>query len=46
MSGIFVQFQVQKRFIISLPSFTVRIIDKDGIHEEPTYSPPGNIALQ
>ncbi|PIN88299.1 hypothetical protein AB205_0123510 [Aquarana catesbeiana] len=24
--------ELQKRFILSLPSFTVRVIDKDGIH--------------
>ncbi|XP_044143570.1 proteasome subunit beta type-2 [Bufo gargarizans] len=25
--------ELQKRFILSLPSFTVRVIDKDGIHD-------------
>ncbi|XP_033123686.1 proteasome subunit beta type-2-like [Anneissia japonica] len=28
--------EVQKRFIVNLPSFQVRIIDKDGIHDLPT----------
>lgn len=31
--------QIKRRFIINLPAFRVRIVDKDGIHELPTIKP-------
>ncbi|XP_057312801.1 proteasome subunit beta type-2-like [Hydractinia symbiolongicarpus] len=31
--------QVQKRFIVNLPSFNIRITDKDGIHDMGRYTP-------
>ncbi|XP_047124333.1 proteasome subunit beta type-2 isoform X1 [Hydra vulgaris] len=31
--------QVQKRFIVNLPSFSIRIVDKDGIHDMGSYTP-------
>ena len=31
--------QIKRRFIINLPAFKVRIVDKDGIHELPTLKP-------
>eukprot|EP00794_Sanderia_malayensis_P004610 gene4610-5216_t len=30
--------EVQKRFIVAMPSFTIKLIDKDGIHELDTLS--------
>lgn len=31
--------EIKRRFIINLPAFRVRIVDKDGIHELPTIKP-------
>jgi len=32
--------QVQKRFIVNFPSFSFRIVDKDGVHDIGNFSPP------
>lgn len=31
--------EVQRRFIINMPAFQVRIVDKDGVHDLPIISP-------
>ena len=31
--------QVQRRFIINMPAFQVRIVDKDGVHDLPNMAP-------
>ena len=31
--------EVQKRLVLNLPNFAVRIVDKDGIHERETINP-------
>lgn len=40
----FTFFQIKRRFIINLPAFRVRVVDKDGIHELPTIKPQLSIA--
>ncbi|XP_048757802.1 proteasome subunit beta type-2-like [Ostrea edulis] len=36
--------EIKRRFIINLPAFRVRVVDKDGIHELPTIKPQLSIA--
>ena len=32
-------FQIQLRFIVNLPSYTIRVINKDGVKDLPSLKP-------
>ncbi|XP_076364844.1 proteasome subunit beta type-2-like isoform X2 [Tachypleus tridentatus] len=39
------RLEIQKRFIVNLPSFKVRLVNKDGVHNLPDISSKGYIKL-
>lgn len=39
MRSLFVSIQLNKRFILNLPSFSVRLIDKEGIQDLEKITP-------
>lgn len=38
-SIVFYYFQIKNRFIVNLPTFKVRVVDKDGVHDLPDITP-------